>query len=297
MALASWLPWLAAAEVFAWGVGFLPAAKADRVYAQTELTRKLQSLPPGRVLPITRREDWRLQSTPTALLPPNAATVYGLRSVQGYDSLYPQTWREYAARAERGDPSPPTNGNMMLVEKWASPEWNLANLRYIASTDALNADSLKPLGEFDDVHVYENKAAFSRAWASADPVAVITGASAPTPVTVTDRGPNAVHLEVPGAGPTTVVLADATTVVLADATTVVLADVDYPGWRAFGLGGSALPVQPFEKTFRSVAIDRAGAIDMAYVPSTVIVGLFLTLCAIAAIAALLACALGKHQSE
>lgn len=67
----------------------------------------------GRVMCLTRR--WDFAGPVEAALPPNGATVFGLRDVQGYDSLMPRWAKGGAARASQGRVSPEINGNMVML--------------------------------------------------------------------------------------------------------------------------------------------------------------------------------------
>ena len=84
----------------------------------------------GRV--IGNASDWPLRGEfPEAVLPPNAATVYHIRDVGGYDSLYLARYRDFASLMQGADPSPPANGNMILFrlgEDWLRKEskWQIS---------------------------------------------------------------------------------------------------------------------------------------------------------------------------
>jgi hypothetical protein len=70
--------------------------------------------------------------SPTAMLPPNALTVFQLRDAAGYDSLYPADRRERLKAAASGqDPAPPQNGNMAFVKGF--PTAQALKARYIVA--------------------------------------------------------------------------------------------------------------------------------------------------------------------
>ena len=105
-------------DLFAFGINYNPTCERSKVYPKTELTTELQRLTKNgeRIAPLNPK--WSLFETPTdSILPPNAAMVYGLYDVQGYDSLYTKAYQELMARAQGVDPSPPENGNMVLVRR------------------------------------------------------------------------------------------------------------------------------------------------------------------------------------
>lgn len=106
------------ADLFAFGINYNPTCERSKVYPKTKLTTELQRLTKNgdRIAPINPK--WSLFETPRdAILPPNAAMVYGLYDVQGYDSLYTKQYQQGMAAMEGADPSPPENGNMVLVRR------------------------------------------------------------------------------------------------------------------------------------------------------------------------------------
>lgn len=120
-------------QLIPWAYRFNPRAAAEDVYPETELIRQLkQRINKGRYVAINPRARWTLLRVPTNIvLPPNAATVYELRSVDGYDSLFPAAYRTLAGRIEGQDPAPAANGNMLLCENasgWLAEGADLAVL-------------------------------------------------------------------------------------------------------------------------------------------------------------------------
>lgn len=106
------------ADLFAFGINYNPTCERSKVYPETKLTTDLKRMTEDgrRIAPIN--SSWSLFETPKdAILPPNSAMVYGLYDVQGYDSLYTKRYQEQMARVQGVDPSPPENGNMVLVRK------------------------------------------------------------------------------------------------------------------------------------------------------------------------------------
>lgn len=120
------------AELVPWAHEYLPRTRREHVYAMTPTAHRLQQ-GDGRVLAVTPRGNWGMARTPEALLPPNAATVYGYDSVSGYDSLFPESYRTFVSRAEGGQPSPPVNGNMLLPEDGDDPLYAAAGLSVVAT--------------------------------------------------------------------------------------------------------------------------------------------------------------------
>jgi len=107
------------ADFFAFGINYNPTCERSKVYPETELTTKLKQIAGNyRVAPINPR--WNLYKTPDAILPPNAAMVYGLYDVQGYDSLYTKSYKDLSSDIQGEDSSPPENGNMVLIRRYTS---------------------------------------------------------------------------------------------------------------------------------------------------------------------------------
>ncbi len=115
------------ADLFAFGINYNPTCPRSEVYPKTKLTTELQRLTRNgdRIAPIN--PDWSLFETPKAVLPPNAAMVYGLYDVQGYDSLFTRAYQTRLANIEGIDPSPPENGNMVLVRQYTPALSQLAH--------------------------------------------------------------------------------------------------------------------------------------------------------------------------
>lgn len=100
-------------DVFAFGINYNPVCDPKLVYPKTELTTYLQENCKGKRVAFISSK-WSLFDTPTdALMPPNAATVYGINDVAGYDSLYLMSYRVKLADVIGADPSPMENGNIV----------------------------------------------------------------------------------------------------------------------------------------------------------------------------------------
>lgn len=108
---------LVVVDLFAFGINYNPTCVRSKVYPETKLTRELERLTRngGRIAPINPR--WSLTQVPDVILPPNAAMVYGLYDVQGYDSLYTKAYKDFSSQMQGEDSSPPENGNMVLVKR------------------------------------------------------------------------------------------------------------------------------------------------------------------------------------
>jgi len=142
------------ADLFAYGVNCNPTCHPSRVYPETQLIRHLRQLTAdgSRIAPVNRR--WSLYRTPNAILPPNAATFYGINDVQGYDSLYTRVYKDLSSNVQGEDSSPIENGNMVLVKRVSSRLRELAE--YVLTIEPLRDPSVpvEQVGHWDGVYVY-----------------------------------------------------------------------------------------------------------------------------------------------
>jgi hypothetical protein len=96
------------------GIGYNRTCSDLQVFPKVPAVEQARSTAAGgRVMPVAR--SWPLFTPPDAALPPNSATVLGLRDVNGYDSLFSLRYKEFTNKVEGGDSSPPANGNMILM--------------------------------------------------------------------------------------------------------------------------------------------------------------------------------------
>jgi len=273
--------------------GHVHAAPVEWVYSQDAITGPSA----GRV--VGNAKDWPIERFPNAVLPPNAATVYHMRDVFGYDSLYLARYRDFAAAAQQGDPSPPLNGNLLLARlapRYGLDMLNLAGVDTIFSPVPLQWLWMERAGAF---YTYRNPGAWPRAWIARSAIfepthqdavvalaqlgpmpdcVLITGPDEPAealpegrlPVPeVHDLSPNEVAVRLPAGG----------------GGYLFLADSNAPGWRAYA-GDAELAVRTAYVTFRTVAPPRdARSVIFRYEPASFRVGLFLTLVMLACVCA------------
>ncbi|OFX13545.1 MAG: hypothetical protein A2Z18_02975 [Armatimonadetes bacterium RBG_16_58_9] len=144
---------LLTADLFAFGINYNPTCDRSKVYPETPLTNKLQSIAnDSRIAPIN--PSWSLFTTPDAMLPPNAAMVYGLYDVQGYDSLFLRSYQRELALVEGTDPSPPENGNMVLVRRNTPLLWKAAGTILTNIPLPQLPPGVEPLGTCAGVYLY-----------------------------------------------------------------------------------------------------------------------------------------------
>ena len=245
---------LAAVDLLAVGYGFNQTSAPKNVYPVTPLIAFLQQhAGEGRVMPVNRR--WNISSQPPdAVLPPNAATVYGLYDTQGYDSLLTGQYFQFAGRLDGGSPAPPENGNLVFTNGIGSPEARAAGARYVVTQALLPGKP--PVFEADGAFVYEDVRALPRV-RTANPDDRF--ALHPDPPT---------RLSAEGSSDTS-------------ASEVVIADQWYPGWRAW-VNGKPAEVRAAPEVFRTVRVTpeqrtadpQKFDIEMRYEPEAFRVGLF-----------------------
>ena len=264
---------LLAAELLPWAYRFNPRVDADDVYPETELIRQLrQRIGSERYVAINDRRAWGLARVPAdVILPPNAGTVYGLRSVDGYDSLFPLVYRAFAGRMEQADPSPLANGNMLLMQDGLP--WESHGAAYIVARPSSRQPGAA-VGDADGLRLWqaqERPAAGSRRGYLIAPT---------LPVTILEDDLNHTRLDVSAASQVGLRATGPSERPL------VLYDSYYPGWRC-SVDGKARAVSPYEAAFRTVALEPGDRVaDMVYYPASVACGLFVSLLALTALTVL-----------
>lgn len=240
-----------------WAYRFNPRIDAADFYSETELTREIAEIAQGsRVLEITEPQRWTLYDLPQAMLPPNSATVYGYESINGYDSLFTSTYREYANSVQAGIASPPANGNMVTISRPFSAQ-GAACEYYVSSWPLVEAQDDEK--RFEVVYggpggyIYRDRAAMPYA-------GIVTGENVDAAI-ARRHGPNRVSIELPGA----------------DGGTLRVAEGYYPGW-VVQVGGSTRKPELCDGAFMHVNVPaNAGDVEMVYYPASVVAGGFVTL--------------------
>ena len=244
---------MTAADLLVFGYHYNATASGSAVYPSTSAIRFLQEVSGhDRIMPLN--PGWSLSSIPPAVLPPNSATVFGLRDTQGYDSLFPGYYKRFAHRLQGRDPSPVENGNMVLFKRYDRKAGLYA--KYVVSVNPVANPDLQLLYQ-DDVFIYRNQKALPRLSAHQ-----LTGHHAAR-TRITRDGLNSVQMQVHNDEPAR----------------VDMRDLWYPGWVA-RINGRETPITRQEQVFRSV-IAPAGVntITFDFEPFSLRLGLFIsTLC-------------------
>lgn len=86
-------------------------------------------------------EDWELLLAAPALLPPNTATLLGIRDLSGYDSLISRETMGLLYELGGVDAAPPANGNMAFIKPSSQPD-------RLAEAGVTEVWSLRPMEKF-----------------------------------------------------------------------------------------------------------------------------------------------------
>ncbi len=276
-----------AADLLTFGIGFNPTCKPSEVYCKTQTTDLLKAKSGySRIMPLN--DKWSLMKTPRAVLPPNAATAYGLYDVQGYDALYPVRYKALLDAAAGCDSCPRENGNMVFARNPQSPVYDLLGVQWVISQKPV--PGARNAG--DGCYVYRNRGVLPRAFlaqmieygddqdilqriasgeANLRSVALVDADDAdqinPWPVigarksgkpaesdsvTIRRYGCNRVLLDVQATAPSV----------------LVLTDQYYPGWRA-RVDGKLASVAQVDYDFRGIAVPAGThSVEFIYRPES-----------------------------
>ncbi len=264
---------LVTADLFSTGYLMNPTAQPSQVYPVTAGIKQLQAeVGHQRIWPVN--SVWSLDQSPPAVLPPNGATVYQLRDVQGYDSLFTGQYKAYADRFARvnaaglKDSSPPEVGNMVFFQNPNVSGASDTAARFVVTLPAQAegsgtvslAPSTQPIYQGEDMNIYPLKNAVGRC-----STLLVNGQPGPKPTFLRD-GLNNVSVKV--TMPTTGY--------------ILLQDEYYPGWLA-AINGHRAPISRNQRVFREVALPSGpSTITFSYVPAAYRLGVYL-LCLAASI--------------
>jgi hypothetical protein len=213
-------------------------------------------------------------------MPPNTPLVYGLRDIQGSDSLW---WGRYARLLKRAQPSAPS-------PQWrdlGSPLLDLLSVKYIITTQTLSHPDWE-LAFSDNARIYSHKSELPRACLLDIPAEEAAREAAdnefkrPAPsgsqaatggkAVIIRDGINSVRIEVRAPRPMF----------------LRLADTAFPGWRAF-VDGKRAELLPVDLAFRMVRVPRGRhEVEFRYEPGSFHIGLFLSLLSLGCLAFALA---------
>ncbi|MBI3946276.1 MAG: YfhO family protein [Armatimonadetes bacterium] len=295
---------LTAADLFLFGMRFNPAGDPRMLFFPTASLEALRAEPGHfRVMAAAPPE----QDFMNAMIP-NTNLAAGLAEVQGGDAMYPRRYREFVEFVEtRRQGRPVRIGNGLSLSSVDTPGLDFLGARYVLSAHELRSPRLELVGR-PDIYLYRNRAARPRAWLvhqarveppervlaamvaerfELDRVAVLESppALSPAPAVGEERAEITEHRF----GQVRVDVHVRANALL------ILADQFFPGWRAT-VDGKPAAVQPADYVLRAVAVPPGRhTVLFTYRPAAFLVGLYLTLAALAALSGTVAASVAVRR--
>jgi hypothetical protein len=137
-------------DLFRMGWKFLPFTPQSYFYPETELTSYLKKN--------QKFDSYRTVSVDPTVLPANSASFYGIRMLEGYDSLIPERTEEYLAAAARNSPdiARPFGFNRIIGSQTPyTPLYEIAGVKRVLSRNELIDPKLKFEAKLNSVNIYE----------------------------------------------------------------------------------------------------------------------------------------------
>ncbi|MCS7252609.1 MAG: hypothetical protein RMK18_04335 [Armatimonadota bacterium] len=270
-------------------------------------------------------DEWlRRHKLPDALLPPNLISLVGLSDPQAYDSLMLRSYKALMEAVEGAHPCPPENGNMVLLRNVKSSLLRHISVRYIIVREPSQATGArcKMLKQIGNMWLCEIEGSLERAWVPKRIVKCVDGEKA---LAVLKR--LSCSDEMRTGALAVVTCRDDSSKLLADGwlkcsiysdegvavridcygvggVVLVLNDTFYPGWRAwlsFRKKQLELPVLTAQYALRCVPIPKFTEpmqleIKFAYLPTSYLIGSFVSASSFSALIGLLFFALLRKRS-
>ena len=289
----------------------------SRVFPRTEITDRLRSLPPGRVLVTpsgleTNRSDLAGAGSVKIIAPPNTLLAYQIPTVSGKNQQFPKWYREFASLIE-----PQPNLSHVVFDQHRSRYFDVLNVRY-----ALTHESAPPLDGYEwvataeGVSLYQNKTAMSRAFFADrtleaqghDEALAILSDSAFDPHTTAVVETAVLSEAQKTAQDLGVIPASATitkdirnqiviqTEKVADGL-LVLSDNYYPGWRA-SVDGAPVEILRANGTMRAVKVPAGShLVSFVFAPAAFFASVYVSVAAAAATLAALILSIRRRRSN
>ena len=288
----------------------------SRVFPRTEITDRLRSLPPGRVLVTpsgleTNRSD--LAGAVKIIAPPNTLLAYQIPAVSGKNQQFPKWFREFASLIE-----PQPNLSHVVFDQHRSPYFDVLNVKYaLTHESAPPLDGYQLLATAEGISLYENKTAMPRAFFADRTVAAQSHEEAlgilsdagfdPHTTVVVENAVFSVTQE--PAQDLAVIPARATITVdhrnqiviqtenVAEGL-LVLSDNYYPGWRA-SVDGAPVVILRANGTMRAVKVPAGShLVSFVFAPETFFASVYVSIAAAAVtLAALILFLIIRRRSD
>jgi hypothetical protein len=285
---------VSAADLWLFGFGYHPFQPNGTMYPVSSDVQRLASMPGDRP---------RFAMAGDYALPPNAAMVYGLHSVNGYDPFIPATVAgllgafqpDVLAWATFGNKVPP-----LELGRSEPPILDLLGVRRIVTPPGVISPGTQDVTSPGRVSIFDQPGAFPAAfvatcWALTPDAAVLPALAAMGDAELRSTVVVAPGPGVPGAsattcrpGPAATFRADGPEHVVVSVPAsgggiAVLADQWYPGWTAT-LDGRDVPILRVDAALRGVAIGPGPhRIDFRYRPRWPLLGLGVTALTVAVV--------------
>jgi O-antigen/teichoic acid export membrane protein len=285
-------------DFVAWGAGFAPAvepALLDYVPPVVEFLRQDTSL--WRYATFTPVDPETGDLLTTRTMNANVGTLYGLQSVDGYDSLFTDQYRDYMALIEPQGETPYNRiASFHRESSLYSPLTDLLNVKYVITEVEIDSYKYAPVYEDDAVRVYENLGVMPRAFTLPASATLVTDDFAAAVQTYDPRSyvivePGISDLQSQAQQPAGALSQSVITYTINEVSVdaeigepswLVLADSYFPGWKAFvrpqGMGEEAeteTGIYRVNGTFRGVMLGTgAWTVRFKYSPDSVKIGAF-----------------------
>lgn len=146
-------------DLLRFGWKFTPFTSSEYFFPETRVITYLKN----------QTKPFRIMSIDDRILPSNAASYFGLETIEGYDPVYSARYEQFLAAASRGNSNinPPYGFNRILsIKNIDSPLLPFFNVQYILSLNDIDRPYLKKVMQEGETRVYKNTLLFPRIYLS-----------------------------------------------------------------------------------------------------------------------------------